>query len=156
MAKIYSHQLQHFWETEYPEFWFYFCVLTFHWQHWLYWLFSDLLLSSLCLEMESCTCFSEEQQNDGSFHPSFSLAHITSFSISSPLIDGENEPYSCLLLLPSRFSHVRLCATPQMAAYQAPPSLGFSRQAHWSGLPFPSPMHESEKWKWSRSVMSNS
>jgi len=29
--------------------------------------------------------------------------------------------------------------------HQAPPSLGFSRQEHWSGLPFPSPMHESEK-----------
>ena len=38
----------------------------------------------------------------------------------------------------------------------APPSLGFSRQEHWSGLPFPSPMHESEKWKWSRSVVSDS
>ena len=36
------------------------------------------------------------------------------------------------------------------------PSLGFSRQEHWSGLPFPSPMHESEKWKWSRSVVSDS
>ena len=43
-----------------------------------------------------------------------------------------------------------------MADHQAPPSLGFSRQEHWSGLPFPSPMHESEKWKWSRSVVSNS
>jgi len=42
------------------------------------------------------------------------------------------------------------------AAHQAPPSLGFSRQEHWSGLPFPSPMHESEKWKWSRSVVSDS
>ena len=31
-----------------------------------------------------------------------------------------------------------------MAAHQAPPSLGVSRQGHWSGLPFPSPMHESE------------
>ena len=31
-----------------------------------------------------------------------------------------------------------------MAVHQAPPSLGFSRQEHWSGLPFPSPMHESE------------
>ena len=50
-----------------------------------------------------------------------------------------------LLLLLSPFSRVRLCATPQMAAYQAPLSLGFSRQEHWSGLPFPSPMHESEK-----------
>ena len=47
-------------------------------------------------------------------------------------------------------------ATPRTAAYQAPPSLGFSRQEHWSGLPFPSPMHESEKWKWSRSVTSDS
>ena len=97
-----------------------------------------------------------------------------------------------LLLLLSRFSRVQLCATPQTAAHQAPPSLGspgkntgvgchfllqcmkvksecevaqscptlcdpidgslpgstvpgISRQEHWSGLPFPSPMHESEK-----------
>ena len=49
-----------------------------------------------------------------------------------------------LLLLLSHFSHVRLCATPQTAAHQTPPSLGFSRQEHWSGLPFPSPMRESE------------
>ena len=35
-------------------------------------------------------------------------------------------------------------------------SLGFSRQEHWSGLPFPSPVHESEKSKWSRSAVSNS
>ena len=40
-----------------------------------------------------------------------------------------------------------------LPAHQAPPSLGFSRQEHWSGLPLPSPMHESEKWKWSRSVV---
>ena len=44
-----------------------------------------------------------------------------------------------LLLLLSRFSRVRLCATPWTAAHQAPPSLGFSRQEHWSGLPLPSP-----------------
>ena len=47
-----------------------------------------------------------------------------------------------LLLLLRHFSRVRLCATPEMAAHQAPPSLGFSRQEHWSELPFPSPMHE--------------
>ena len=40
-------------------------------------------------------------------------------------------------------SRVRLLATPWTAAYQAPPSMGFSRQEHWSGLPFPPPMH----WK---------
>ena len=42
-------------------------------------------------------------------------------------------------------SHVRLCATPEMAAHRALPSLGFFRQEHWSGLPFPSPMCENEK-----------
>ena len=36
------------------------------------------------------------------------------------------------------------------------PSLGFSGQAYWSGLPFPSPVQESEKWKWSCSVVSDS
>ena len=36
-------------------------------------------------------------------------------------------------------SRVRLFATPWTVAYQAPPSMGFSRQEHWSGLPFPSP-----------------
>ena len=61
-----------------------------------------------------------------------------------------------LLLLLSHFSRVRLCVTPQTAVHQAPPYLGFSRQEHWSGLPFPSPMHESEKWKGSHSVVSDS
>jgi len=45
---------------------------------------------------------------------------------------------------------------PIDGTHQAPPSLGFSRQEHWRGLPFPSPMHEGEKWKWSRSVLSDS
>ena len=60
-----------------------------------------------------------------------------------------------LLLLLSRFSRVWLSETSDTAAHQAPLSLGFSRQEHWSGLPFPSPMHESEKWKWSPSVLSD-
>ena len=38
---------------------------------------------------------------------------------------------------------------------RSPLSLGFSRQEPWSGLPLPSPMHESEKRKWSRSVVSD-
>ena len=36
-------------------------------------------------------------------------------------------------------SCVWLLVTPKTAAYQAPPSMGFSRQEYWSGLPFPSP-----------------
>ena len=51
---------------------------------------------------------------------------------------GGNKLLSC-------FSRVQLCVTPQTEAHWAPQSLGFSRQEHWSGLPFPSPMHESEK-----------
>ena len=42
---------------------------------------------------------------------------------------------------------LQLCLTlcdPIDGSHQAPLSLGFSRQEHWSGLPFPSPMHESE------------
>ena len=51
-----------------------------------------------------------------------------------------------LLLLLSNFSHVRLFATPWTAAYQAPPSMGFSRQEYWSGVPLPSLNHESENY----------
>ena len=36
-------------------------------------------------------------------------------------------------------SRVRLFATPWTVAHQAPPSMGFSRQEYWSGVPFPSP-----------------
>ena len=38
-------------------------------------------------------------------------------------------------------SRVRLCVTPWTAAYQAPPSMGFSRQEYWSGVPLPSPAY---------------
>ena len=39
----------------------------------------------------------------------------------------------------SRFSRVQLCVTPGTVAHQAPLSMGFSRQEHWSGLPRPPP-----------------
>ena len=45
------------------------------------------------------------------------------------------------MLLLSRFSRVQLIATPWTAAHQAPPSMRFSRQEYWSGLPLPSPWH---------------
>ena len=51
-------------------------------------------------------------------------------------------------------SRVRLFATPWTAAYQAPPSMGFSRQEYWSGVPLPSPKGCTIKeiklvgWKW--------
>ena len=45
-------------------------------------------------------------------------------------------------------SYPTLC-DPTDGSPPGSPSLEFSRQEHWSGFPFPSPMHESEKWKWS-------
>ena len=39
----------------------------------------------------------------------------------------------------SSLSCVRLFVTPRTVAYKAPPSMGFSKQEYWSGLPFPSP-----------------
>ena len=66
----------------------------------------------------------------------FSMYSITSSANSEFYIIFSN-----LLLLLSRFSCVQLCATPKLAAYQAPLSLGFSRQEYWTGLPFPSLMH---------------
>ena len=76
---------------------------------------------------------SEQEEREGSSH-------------EKELMHPAQPPKACvlLLLLLSCFSCVQLCATPEMAAHQAPPSQGFSRQEHWRGLPFPSPMHESE------------
>ena len=68
-----------------------------------------------------------------------------SHEIKRRLLLGKKVMTNLLLLLLSRFSRVRLCATPETAAQQATPSLGFSRQEHWIGLPFPFPMSESEK-----------
>ena len=92
-----------------------------------------------------------------SFNPTFWLSSFTftkSLLTSSSLSAIRVVSSAYMLLLLSHFSRVQLCATPETSAHQAPLSLGFSRQEHWSGLPFPSPM--CEKWKWSRSVVSDS
>ena len=63
---------------------------------------------------------------------------------------GSNYYYQLLLLIiiigililklkVKLLSHVRLFVTPWTVAHQAPPSMGFSRQEYWSGVPFPSP-----------------
>ena len=66
-----------------------------------------------------------------------------------------NSSVLLLLLLQSLQSCPTLC-DPIDGSPPGSPVLGFSRQEHWSGLPFPSPVHESEKSRWSRSVVSNS
>ena len=74
------------------------------------------------------------------------LYEISPFGLSRESILVPLSPEAYLAAAAAKLlQSCRLCATPETAAHQAPPSPGFSRQEHWSGLPFPSPMHESEK-----------
>ena len=61
---------------------------------------------------------------------------------SRAMLNRDTNVCVCQLL-----SHVQLFATPQTAAHQAPPSMGYSRQEHWSGLPFPSRKETIERKK---------
>ena len=47
--------------------------------------------------------------------------------------------YAATVAAAKSLSRVRLCATPETASHQAPPSMGFSRQEYWSGVPLTSP-----------------
>ena len=101
------------------------------------WLNSRQLDSLICLCIQSMAILVQ-----------FLYVREVQAYLPSCAVRGEN-PHThtlllLLLLLLSRFSRVHLCVTPQTAAHQAPLSLGYSKQKHWRGLPFPSPMHESE------------
>ena len=72
-------------------------------------------------------------------------AHPHGPVLDHPRISAAKSLQSCLTL-----------CNPIDGSPPGSPSLGLSRQEHWSELPFPSPRHESEKWKWSRSVVSDS
>ena len=58
-----------------------------------------------------------------------------------PLRIGESSGRCVCVCVLHRFSHVRLLVTPRTVARQAPLSMGFPRQEHWSGLPCLSPGH---------------
>ena len=77
--------------------------------------------------------------------------HIIFLTEKGSALSSKNSMLLLLLLL-SRFSRVRLCATPETAARQAPPSLGFSRQEYWTlewvAISF------SNAWKWKVNVKS--
>ena len=55
------------------------------------------------------------------------------------LLKSQISLFSCINLKEKLLSHVRLFSTPWTAAFQAPPSVGFSRQEYWSRVPSPSP-----------------
>ena len=63
------------------------------------------------------------------------LTHGSVFHLTDRI---DVSPYFMVYIVKS-LSHVWLFATPWTVAYQAPPSMGFSRQEYWSALPFPSP-----------------
>ena len=86
------------------------------------------------------SCFFHDPADVGNLISGSSAFSKTSLNRTlpvGPITERTSENY-CLPLI-SCFSRVRLCATPE-TAHQAPQSLGFSRQEHWSGLPFPSPI----------------
>ena len=62
---------------------------------------------------------------------------------------GKNTGVGCHFLLQwvkvKSLGHVRLLATPWTVAHQAPPSMGFSRQEYWSGVPLPSDCLQKKK-----------
>ena len=64
-------------------------------------------------------------------------------ALQADALTSEHQGSGCASYFSSvqSLSRVRLFATPWTVAYQAPPSMGFSRQECWSGLPFPSPGH---------------
>ena len=73
-------------------------------------------------------------------HARLALSFV-SWSLASDKLDGPME-FSRLWKKRKKVKlliSVRLFSTPGTVAYQAPPSMGFSRQEYWSGLPFPSP-----------------
>ena len=70
--------------------------------------------------------------------------HLPCWSSNEKVIPKLPQNVCLLLLLLSHLSRVRLCATPETAAHQAPPSLGFSRQECWSGFA----ITFSSAWKW--------
>ena len=89
---------------------------------------------------------SKRLHDTGGFFSLFSLSlHLKYLRKEKYILPLPQPDLFLLLLLRSHFSRVQLCVIPQTAAHQAPPSLGFSRQEHWSGLRFSSPMHEGEK-----------
>ena len=67
---------------------------------------------------------------------SYQISLISGFLKCEMEVTAISEGYCCCCQIACR---VRLCATPWTAAYQASPSMGFSRQEYWSGVPLPSP-----------------
>ena len=60
-------------------------------------------------------------------------------ALKNEMGEGDSKSRKTNCMCPQSRSHIHLSATPWTVALQAPLSMGFSRQEHWRGLPFPSP-----------------
>ena len=89
--------------------------------------------------------FPTQGSNPGLLHYRQILYHLSYLGSPAAAAAAAKSLQSCLTL-----------CDPIDGSLLGSPSLGFSRQERWSGLPFPSPMQESEKWKWTCSVVSDS
>ena len=71
----------------------------------------------------------------------FTSLHSTNFrwKFRYTVESMDTKPMNKVKVKVKSLSRVQLFATPWTVAYQAPPSMGFSGQEYWSGLPFPSP-----------------
>ena len=107
-------------------------------KNWANWigniLFSALLCSAQSLQSCPTLCNSIEGSLPGSPAPGILQARTLEWVAISFSNSGKWKVKVKLL------SHVRLLVTPWTAAHQAPPSMGFSRQEYWSGVPLPSPI----------------
>ena len=101
--------------------------------HW--WLFSWFLLSHASKSLQSCPtlCDPIDGSPPGSAVPGILQARILE-QVAISFSNAWKWKVKVKLL-----SHVWLFATPWTEAYQVPPSMGFSRQEYWSGVPLPSP-----------------
>ena len=76
---------------------------------------------------------------NGALTPSWLLCAFSLYNLLTSCTYHFVSPSSLVKVKVKSLSCVRLFATPWTVAYQVPPSMGFSRQEYWSGLPFPSP-----------------
>ena len=92
--------------------------------------------------------------------PSHTLASVCEATViasnwlllPSPLYRWGNWSRARQANFPSEVSRVRLFATPWTVTYQAPPSMGFSRQEYWSGVPFPFPRASVKFRSWTQAA----
>ena len=105
------------------------CISTFP----TYWLINSIFLDSMCV---SCSTLCNSM--DCSL-PGFSVRGISQVRILEWVAISFSNAWRWKVKVKS-LSPVRLWATPWTAAYQAPPSMGFSGQQYWSGVPLPSPI----------------